>query len=119
MGDDDDVFLFETGDRKLLVSKEWQLENLNLSSSAEDNVFYVTVSIVESHGYESTPSTPLIVTLMSKTPTTAYTALAITAGIVFILAISVGPASILIQSTGCADGRTTGMKRIDTNWQRC
>jgi len=83
------VFLFETGDRKLLVSKEWQLENLNLSSSAEDNVFYVTVSIVESHGYESTPSTPLIVTLMSKTPTTAYTALAITAGIVFILAIIV------------------------------
>ena len=58
-------------------------------SGKVEKVLYATVSIVEVHGYESTPSTPFTVTLTSKAPSIVYTALAIAGGIVLILAIIV------------------------------
>jgi len=88
-----ETFLFDTDEKMLLLSRQWQIDNLGLSPNTNggkvEKVLYATVSIVEVHGYESTPSTPFTVTLTSKAPSIVYTALAIAGGIVLILAIIV------------------------------
>jgi len=102
--EDNDTVIFETIDKELLLTREWQLETLSFlrsegndsvdenpeMESEEDQVFYLAVSIYESHGYESARSQPLSVIFSTLNSFTwIYVAIAAAACVLLILVIIV------------------------------